>query len=307
MHCSIFGLFLLLTCSIQTTVAFWALHKCQSKHSFVRAETPRYDPSDPIDVVSSEVDSEAQQKGQTDVFRSLIQQLLVVEQQYVPSLLTNNMEVLLEVLPQPEILESIVDENPTQQEEVIAIINYLGTFVEAFVEEAKEFEKGYKELLGDILRVMHGDNEWSNKEDKLDEFLASHSDALTPGFLRHLEGECERMENSPRTTPESKRLSEIVRTIRVRIVEELGKKTLGEGAAVLSQLLAYDDEKERKAVMQAGLELRGLEFALELESMSKEALQTMETVDADLELVYRLTGLHEGIQSFIESKNSKQP
>jgi len=302
MDYSIFTLLLLFTFSLQTTVAFWALHKCQSKHSFARAAIPRYGPTDPIDVIPLDVVSEEQQKRETDTFRSLIEKLLVIEQQHVPSLLTNNMELLLAVLPQREILELIVDDNPAQEEEVIAIINYLGEFVEAFVEEAKDFDRGYKELLGEIIKVMHGKNEWSNKEDELDDFLASHSDALTPGFLRHLEGECQRIEGSPKTTPDTVRLLEIMRTIRVRVVEELGKQSLGEGAAVLSQLLAYDDEKERRAVMQAGLELRGLEFAIELESMSQEALQTMEKVDADPELVFRLTGLHEGVQKFIESK-----
>jgi len=276
------------------------------------AAVPRYGPPDPIDAEIEETnDAEIEEpddlrKGITDEFRSLIEKLLVIEQQHVPSLLTNNVELLLAALPKREILESIVEENPKQEEEVIAIINYLGTFVEAFLEEAKSVDKGYKELLGDIIRVMRGNDEewskWSNKEEDLDEYLSIKCDDLTPGFLRHLEGECDRIEGAPEKTPESLHLLNIMRMIRVRVVEEVGKKTLGEGAEVLSQLLSYDEEKERMAVMTAGLELRGLEFAGELESMSKEALERMEKIEVDPELVYRLTGIHEGIQKYIKSK-----
>lgn len=317
MHC--YALFLWFACFLPTTtLAFWTCHNhnrrtIKQQHYSFLAAVPRYGPPDPIDAEIEEPndaeieDSDDLRQEITDEFRSLIEKLLVIEQQHVPSLLTNNMELLFAALPKRDILESIVEENPKQEEEVIAIINYLGTFVEAFLEEAKAVDKGYKELLGDIIRVMRGNDEewskWSNKEEDLDEFLAIKSDDLTPGFLRHLEGECDRIEGAPEKTPDSLHLLNIMRMIRVRVVEEVGKKTLGQGAEVLSQLLSYDEEKERMAVMTAGLELRGLEFAGELESMSQEALERMEKIEeVDPELVYRLTGIHEGIQKYIKSK-----
>ena len=55
---------------------------------------------------------------------------------------------------------------------------------------------------------------------------------------------------------------EILRVIQARILEELGKG-IGEGAIVVGQLLGYDEKAERLAVLDAGLAVRGIDFAHE--------------------------------------------
>ena len=71
------------------------------------------------------------------------------------------------------------------------------------------------------------------------------------------------------------KMLEIMRVIQARIVEELGAH-LGEGAQVLGQLLGYENSDERLAVLDAGLTVRGLEFALELKALTQEALEGFE-------------------------------
>ena len=78
-------------------------------------------------------------------------------------------------------------------------------------------------------------------------------------------------------TPESVRLLEIIRVIQTRVLEELGKD-LGEAAQVLGQLIGYDTKAERLAVLEAGLTVRGPDFAKELMALTEEALEGFERV-----------------------------
>ena len=55
-------------------------------------------------------------------------------------------------------------------------------------------------------------------------------------------------------------------------------KGIGEGAVVLGQLLGYDDEGERMAVLDSGLAVRRVEFARELKGLTGEALEGFERV-----------------------------
>ena len=82
----------------------------------------------------------------------------------------------------------------------------------------------------------------------MEELLSNESEAFTPGFLRHVEGECTRIASLPETTAESIQMLEILRVIQARILEELGKD-IGEGAVVLGQLLGYENKAERLAVL----------------------------------------------------------
>jgi len=251
--------------------------------------------------------------------RGLITKILVGEIHEVNSLLASNVDFFLtnkpSIFSQSDVLQSIVDENPPQeQEKVMAIIEYIASFVKDLVEEAVTMDKENKELLGKVLKIMCGENKKdddvfyinvkksaSQREDELDDFMEAH--AFSPGFLRHLEGECERIENAPKTTKESLRLAEVLRTIRIRVIEELGVP-LGEGASVLGQLLAYDDPKEQLAVLQTGLELRGIEFANEMLKMTEEALGQMKTLDpaiVDPELITKLEAIRKGIKSYVST------
>jgi NADH dehydrogenase FAD-containing subunit len=78
---------------------------------------------------------------------------------------------------------------------------------------------------------------------------------------------------------------------------------IGEGAIVLGQLLGYEDESERLAVLDAGLTVRGVEFANELAALTEEALEGFEQASArenvDAELVDRVRVIDDRIRKFI--------
>lgn len=72
---------------------------------------------------------------------------------------------------------------------------------------------------------------------------------------------------------------------------------------MLGQLLGYDDEAERLAVLDAGLTVRGVEFANELAALTQEALEGFTAVgiqNVDAELVDRVRVIDGRIQRFIE-------
>ena len=86
---------------------------------------------------------------------------------------------------------------------------------------------------------------------------------------------------------------------------------IGEGAIVLGQLLGYDDENERLAVLDAGLAVRGIDFANELISLTEEALEGFSKVQqqqqqqVDPDLVKSVKVINERIQLFIEKEGEE--
>ena len=197
-------------------------------------------------------------------------------------------------------------------------INYVVNFIETFVDEAKTLDDGNKALLGEIIKCIMGKTaslveeidindipSEMQREDNLNMFLEQNKDKFTSGFLRHLEGECMRIQSAPTNTPESMKLLQIIRMIQTRIVEELGKD-LGEGAQVLGQLIGYELKEERMAVLQAGLTVRGVEFANELNALTMEALDGFTKVagGADPELVMIIQEINDYIQDYIQRTNS---
>merc|ERR1711862_695778 len=101
---------------------------------------------------------------------------------------------------------------------------------------------------------------------------------FTPGFMRHLERECIRIQGAKRITPEATKLLQTIQVIQIRIIEELGKD-LGEVAIVLNQLLGYDNVNERYAVLEAGLMVRGIDFARELLKVTEDALDGFKEIN----------------------------
>ena len=151
-------------------------------------------------------------------------------------------------------------------------------FVDEFIQQTMSMETKYREVLGEIIKIvtptknnnLNKDQDQAvdlDREYMLDEYLIKEKDTFTPGFLRHLEGECQRIANAPQETPEGTKMLQVLRLIQVRILEELGEHYLGEGATVLGQLLGYEDPKERLAVLDTGLSVRGVEFAKELKEL----------------------------------------
>lgn len=202
---------------------------------------------------------------------------------------------------------------------VSAAVDEILGFVEAFVAQTSEADAEYKRVLGNIFQSIARSNEASSSssvspgtssavlEGRLDDLLSQESGAYTPGFLRHVEGECARTASLDPPTPESARMLEVLRLIQARVLEELGKG-IGEGAAVLGSLLGYDDASERDAVLDAGLAVRGAEFAEELAGLTREALEGFAGVKerggtVDPGLVEAVEGMDERIRSFIDRSN----
>ena len=187
-----------------------------------------------------------------------------------------------------------------------ASIEYIVYFLESFVGEAKMMDDNNKKLLGKILLCMTEKDDADSmisKQDKLDGLIKAEKNNFTPGFLRHLDGECTRIANAKKMDKETSRLLEIMRIIQTRIIEELGQD-LGEGAQVLGQLLGYESSEERIAVLDAGLKVRGIEFAKDLKVMTDEALLGFNNVPGGvdpglLKIVEEMDGR---IQEFISTK-----
>ena len=175
----------------------------------------------------------------------------------LPSLFTQNIEMILTVISTDGLLEEIINEDVQKHqqqhnldlnnEEVEAsdsssrlddisnAVNIILSFIETFVEQTKSMDDIYKQLLGKIFTSIApgGENDPNNNkssssslsmmENELDTLLSSESNAFTPGFLRHVEGECNRISSQRTISPESTRMLQILRLIQTRILEELGK------------------------------------------------------------------------------------
>ncbi|KAL3911753.1 MAG: hypothetical protein SGARI_001488 [Bacillariaceae sp.] len=197
------------------------------------------------------------------------------------------------------ILEEVTENNEKQHlyDQTLQAIETILTFAEDFVHEAKAMDDHNKQVLGKIIKAMTNKNSEDSssssaisREEALDLLLEGEKESFTPGFLRHIEGECERITQAPKMTRESARLLEILRVVQTRVLEELGKE-MGESAVVLGQLLGYEDEKELLGVLDAGLTVRGEEFAKEMAQNTQEALEGFKRVQGgvDPELVERVT------------------
>jgi len=256
-------------------------------------------------------------------FTSLLHQVMASKEEEIPSILTKNIDTIINVMETSDLLEEIIQDETIDSrssyylEEVSDAVNTIVTFVESFVEHTSEMEGVYKKLLGKIFKLITpaGNNQIESEdtpemnadrlEIELDKVLAEEKEAFTPGFLRHLEGECDRIGSGKGVTPESTKMLQILRVIQARVLEELGKG-LGDGAIMLGQLLGYDNKAERLAVLDAGLTVRGVEFAVELSALTSEALEGFKTVTGvDPGLVKSIEEIDERIALFMD-KNKFQ-
>lgn len=253
-------------------------------------------------------------------FKDILNQVITVDKrENLPRICTQNIELLVNLKSEDSvaICNDVMEEARRSNDQALidnteAAIQYIVYFVETFVTEAKLVDDKNKAILGQIIKVVIGRSSLLEeisvedlpteleRENNLNEFLALNKEKFTPPFLRHLEGECKRIQNAPQNTPESMKLLQIIRMIQLRIVEELGQD-LGEGAQVLGQLIGYDDKQERMAVLEAGLTVRGVEFAAELSGMTGEALigfqKQIGGVDQNLFTI--IQEIHDYIQVFI--------
>jgi len=227
---------------------------------------------------------------------------------HLPGIMTRNIDFMLDMSGYEgvSLLKEVIKETEqTGDEDKIQLVNsaieYIMSFVEEFVNQAKSADDANKNLLGKIIQfiTLKGTEGAERKEAMLDKLMKEEKQNFTPGFLRHLEGECQRIASAPQMTPESSKMLETMRIVQTRILEELGDD-LGEGAKVLSQLLGYDKREERMAILDAGLTVRGIDFANELNALTKEALEGFKSVrDVDPDLVQIITEVNKRIEKFI--------
>lgn len=281
-----------------------------------------YGPNEDIIIDQEQADweksNEARVARQKEEFAQLLTDVMECDDiDIMPGIMTRNIELILNMKGFEGVSllnEAIQEAQKTGDEEhilrVATAVDYILNFSEEFVENAKSMDASNKELLGKIVKeitsgwgagkVKKGNRPGMENEARLDQLFEREKDNFTPGFLRHLEGECKRISAASRLTPESAKMLETLRMIQARVVEELGQE-LGEGAVVLGQLLGYDDRSERLAVLDAGLTVRGIGFAKELSELTSEALDGFKRVagGADPGLVRIVSEIDERIKQFI--------
>lgn len=248
-------------------------------------------------------------------FKGLVEQAMSIEDPgHLPKLLANNVELVIALKGKQgikaieEIVQEAQDKGQDYLTQTMSTIEAIISFTEDFVEEVKDLDSQNKELVGRILKLMTSDEDSDrDKEELLDELMKEERENFTPGFLRHLEGECKRISSAASYGPESDRLIEVLRVIQTRVLEELGKD-MGEAALVLGQLMGYDDENELIGVLDAGLAVRGVDFALEMSDLSKEALDGFQRVPGgvDPDLVQRVQRIDSRLNEFLEETKSFQ-
>ena len=276
----------------------------------------RYGPPTPTpgsDTFDDEGESLELAKRKSD-FRKLLEQAIVTtDRNHLPQLLARNLDLILSLQGEDgsdvisELIEEAHQQGPQVLEQTLELMEHIMIFAEGFVEQAIEMDNANKKLLGKVIRTMTSDPSIRDREELLDELMEQEKNNFTPGFLRHLEGECDRIANAPKMTPESARLLEILRIIQTRVLEELGKE-MGDAALVLGQLMGYENDNELLGVLDAGLTVRGTDFAKEMVLLTEEALEGFQQVPGgvDTELVDRVTLIRSRLRTFIDGNNDFQ-
>lgn len=172
---------------------------------------------------------------QTGKLRQLVREIVEARPpQSLPSIVTKYLDVLLSINSGNGVkaLKTIVEEaassSDEERQEVEFACDYILSFMEAFVEEARSMDDKNKNLLGRIMRAIAPSSSDASssaryREEQLDVVLEEEKDNFTPSFLRHVENECRRLAASPTITKDSARLLETLQLIHLRIMEELGK------------------------------------------------------------------------------------
>ena len=252
--------------------------------------------------------------------------LSVKDPQHIPSILTKNIELILLCMTTEDgalLVEAVIEDILMDQPDantattVLEAIDIIMSFGEEFVQHTSQIEKQNQLLLGKIIKTIASSSPTSvndkellgvagttggpSREEELDLLLENERPQFTPGFLRHIENECQRIAGAPSVTVESTRLLETLRIIQTRVLEEVCSQDLGEAAQVLGQIIGYDTKMERIAVLEAGLMVRGISFAEELSALTTEALIGFQNVmnGADPDLVNRVQQIHDRLQAYI--------
>jgi hypothetical protein len=246
----------------------------------------------------------------TAEFRQLLDKVMAVKDpQHVPSILTKNIELILSLSNEngPTIVECILNDAVQTKgekgaEAIAEAVELVLSFAESFVEETAFIDKANKEFLGDIIRIVSDkERSGSAREDALDDLLKRDKERITAGFIRHLDGECDRIAAAPKMTKESGRLLEMLRMIQARVLDEIGSD-LGEAAKVLNQLIGFDFDEERLAVLDAGLSVQGPAYAYQMLSLTEKSLEGFKRLGADPVLVDRVKSIDERLRRYLANQ-----
>jgi len=235
----------------------------------------------------------------------------------------------------------------TYYQRVSKAMEYILSFMEEFVNQSQSLDEQNKLLLGKIIRAIthakqqpskytsshpasssssQADDEEEDydiatssssttstfqQDNAIDVILQQERDSFTPGFLRHLEGECQRIESAPFINSQSIAMLQLLRMIQLRIVEELGQEDLDDTALILGQLLGYESKYERLAILQTNLNIRGIDFAHTLKQTIQQALQEFDRMKylpnykVDDELIRIVSEMDECVHMFIHNNKNK--
>lgn len=160
-------------------------------------------------------------------FRKLIQDVInTANPEHLPSIMTKHMDLLLTMrgYEGATLIEGVLKEanEKGEDQQVMDAIEYILSFAEVFVDQAHTLDDYNKRLLGKIIKTITNKGSARDKEELLNELMESEKGNFTPGFLKHVEGECERIAHAPVMTPEGSRLLQILLMIQARVLEELG-------------------------------------------------------------------------------------
>ncbi len=266
-------------------------------------------------------------------FQGLVNDVMTISQpELVPRILANNIQLIMGLQGEEgaQIISSILEDSKDENDDssytqTLQTVEMVLGFAEDFVQQAQEMDANNKLLLGKIMKAMvtsennqsvsggegrileNAVDDASSRERALDQVLKEEKKNFSAGFLKHLEGECNRISRQKTMTPESSRMLEILLMIQTRVLEEVGQD-LGEAALVLGQLMGYDKDEELLGVLDAGLTVRGNEFALEMASLTEEALDGFGRVPggADPGLVEKVRFIDRRLQEFLNETNEFQ-
>lgn len=265
--------------------------------------------SDPPPLSEEEIQEiEEDFKRKKAEFRKFVEDAVATTNpEHLPKLLAKNMDVIAALQGQEgadaitEIVEDSKSEGEEQFNRTVMVIEAILSFAESFVQEAEKMDMKNKKLLGKIINAM------KTSEDAMDELMDAERENFSSGFLRHIEGECNRIANAPKMTAESTRLVETLRVIQARVLEEIGAE-MGEATLVLGQLMGYDNREELIGVLDAGLTVQGREFAVEMKGLTEEALRGFESVHGGVEqeLVERVSFVDQRLKEYLEESNQFQ-
>lgn len=265
---------LLLSISYKGAAFLFGCSSPRVRNAFVLSARygPPQAPPPPLDDATSRSELKA-------AFRSLLEQSVrLPRREHLPGFLSKNIEVIMSLEGEEgaQVVTEFVQDAKKQSPEAFfraaKTADLVLTFAEGVAIEVSQLDEQNKKTLGRIMKgLTNKDKSVHDREESFDQLMLAERENFTPSFLRHLEGECQRIMNLPTMTPESTRALQLVSMIQARVLEELGQG-MGDAAVFLGRLMGYDSEDELIAVLESGLTVRGTDFVRELSGLCKEAL-----------------------------------